>query len=135
MANNGTASSPNLGRKRVLLVDDNTEGIRAMARVLDMMGYEVATAADGKSALEALQVGPPPDFLLTDLRLPDLDGREIARFAGQLVPRPYVVLVTGWDAGDDLDDPSRWGIDHLFLEPVLIDDLLAKLAQVTRANA
>jgi CheY-like chemotaxis protein len=135
MANTSTAASPNLPRKRVLLVDDNADGIRAMARVLDAMGYEVTTVVDGKSALEVLQVGPPPDFLLTDLRLPDLDGREIARFAGQLVPRPYVVLVTGWDPGDDLEDPSRWGIDQLFLKPVLIDDLLTKLAQVTRANA
>ena len=57
-----------------------------MARFLEAEGYAVTLAFDGTTALEALESGPPPDFVLTDLRLPDLDGRELARSARQLVP-------------------------------------------------
>jgi DNA-binding response OmpR family regulator len=119
----------------VLLVDDNAEGTRALARVLGLMGYDVTAVVDGTTALEILERNPPPQFLLIDLRLPDLDGREVARFATQLVPRPYVILVTGWDREEDLIDIARWGIDHLFLKPVLIDVLLAKLNEVNASSA
>src|SRR4051794_7773628 len=83
--------------RRVLLVDDNAGERVALARLLELKGYEVTTVADGASALEALRTVPPFDVLLTDLRLPDLDGREVALSAGRLAPRPLVALMTGWD--------------------------------------
>jgi CheY-like chemotaxis protein len=119
----------------VLLVDDNADGTRALARVLTLMSYDVTAVMDGTTALDHLERNPPPEFLLIDLRLPDIDGREVARFAAQLVPRPYVILVTGWDREEDLDDTARWGIDHLFLKPVLVDVLLAKLNEVNSSCA
>ena len=81
------AGSPAVpGPPRILLVDDNEASQRGLARFLEAEGYAVTLAFDGTSALEALEAGPPPDFVLTDLRLPDLDGREVARPARRLVP-------------------------------------------------
>src|SRR4051812_6955920 len=88
-------------RRRLLLVDDNAEGRRALARLLEIYGYDVTSAADGTSALLALGQMPHPDVVLTDLLLPDLDGREIARRAHALVPKPLVVMITGWDFGPE----------------------------------
>ena len=112
-------------RFRVLLVDDHDVGRRSLARLLDALGFDVTSAADGASALEALEVGPDFDYLLTDVRLPDLDGREIVQVARQHEPRPLIALITGWDI--DQSECDRLGIDYLFLKPVDIQELVAKL--------
>ena len=111
---------------RVLLVEDNEAASKGMARLLEAYGFEVITACDGASALKALATGRPPDFLLTDMQLPDLDGREVARQARQLSPPPRTALITGWDFEGD-EDSSAWGIDWVLTKPVDFQDLIAKL--------
>jgi CheY-like chemotaxis protein len=118
-------------RLRVLLVDDNASGLRALAKVLEAKGFAVTAVADGASALDALRQTPPPDFVLTDLILPDIDGKEVARAARALQPRPYVAMITGWTIEPELKDPSHWQVDHVFLKPLRVDDLLATLAEIT----
>jgi two-component system OmpR family response regulator len=110
-----------------LLVDDNAEGRRALARLLEMYGFEVTSAGDGNSAVEALHRSPAPEVVLTDLLLPDIDGREIARQAHALSPRPIVIMITGWDFGPDLPDGHQWGVDHIFLKPLNVAELVAAL--------
>ena len=112
-------------RFRILLVDDHEVGRKSLARLLNALGYDVTSAADGASALEALEVGPRFDYLLTDVRLPDLDGREIVQVARQYDPRPRIALITGWDI--DPSECDRLGIDYLFLKPVNVQDLIAQL--------
>jgi CheY-like chemotaxis protein len=121
-------------RSRVLLVDDNEPGRKALARLLDAGGFDVADVADGTSALEALDRDTPPDFVLTDMILPDLDGREVARRARQLTPAPYTILITGWDVGPDPSSLQDVGVDAVFLKPILPSDLLAKLREVSGAG-
>jgi CheY-like chemotaxis protein len=123
-------AEPGSRRLRILLVDDNAPGRRALAKVLEAKGFAVTPVADGTSAIDALQQGSPPEFVLTDLLLPDIDGREVARVAGSLEPKPYVALITGWTIDPDLKDPAHWGVDHVFLKPLRIDDLLSKLAEI-----
>src|SRR5579883_2072156 len=113
---------------RVLLVDDNEAGNKGLARYLEAQGYEVTTVLDGTSALQVLDSGPPPDFLLTDMRLPDLDGREVAQHASRLVPRPRVALITGWDIEPDARHEA-WGIEWVFPKPVDVRELIAKLRE------
>jgi len=114
-------------RSRILLVDDHDVGRRSLARLLDALGFDVTSAADGASALEALEAGPEFDYLLTDVRLPDLDGREIVQVARQREPRPMIALITGWDI--DPSECDRLGVDYLFLKPVDIQELVTKLQQ------
>ena len=121
-------------KRRLLLVDDNAEGRRALARLLELYGFEVTAVADGASALAALGDSPPPDVVLTDLILPDIDGREIARIARDLVPTPAVVMITGWDFGSDLIDHPGPGVDLVFLKPLNVGDLVAKLNEVRPAE-
>ncbi len=114
-------------RPRVLLVDDHDVGRKSLARLLDALGYDVTAACDGATALEALSAGPTFDFLLTDVRLPDVDGREIVFAARQIRPTPRIALITGWDV--EPDEQARLGIDWVFLKPLDIQDILAKLRQ------
>lgn len=115
------------GPLRVLLVDDNAEGRRALQRVLALHGLDVTAVADGASALEAMLADPPPDAVLLDLMLPDIDGMELARHACAVAPRPYVAMVTGWTIDVDVDALLATGVDDVFQKPLDIDALMAKL--------
>ena len=114
-------------RSRLLLVDDHEVGRKSLARLLEAMGFDVTSVADGTSALDALNLEPGFDYLLTDVRLPDIDGREIVEVARQRDPRPLIALITGWDI--DPSECERLGIDWLFLKPVNIQDMVAKLQE------
>jgi DNA-binding response OmpR family regulator len=116
-------------RRRVLLVEDNDAASRGLARLLEACGFEVTVTHDGTSALRMLETAPPPDFVLTDLRLPDLDGREIAQHARRLVPPPRIALITGWDIDDDLSAYESCGIDWVFPKPLDMPSLIARLRE------
>jgi CheY-like chemotaxis protein len=112
---------------RILVVDDSAEGRSALARYLELNGFVVTAAADGTAALTQVLSGSPPDVIVTDLMLPDMDGREISRFARQLVPRPIVAMVTGWAFEPVADELESWGIDLLFYKPLDVRDFIQSL--------
>ncbi len=114
---------------RVLLVEDNDAASKGLAKILRVLGYDVTVVLDGSSALKHLRTSPAPDFLLTDLRLPDLDGREIARFASQLKQAPRIALITGWDLADEPGELSEWGIDWVFPKPLNVHELVSTLRE------
>ena len=81
-------------RHRVLVVDD-AEGIRAfLANLLELEGYEVDTAEDGRSALALLEGGAAPDAILLDVMLPGIDGIETLRRIRALDERVPVVMLS-----------------------------------------
>jgi DNA-binding response OmpR family regulator len=122
-----------LARGRILLVEDNPAASKGLARLLETQGFEVTTAVDGASALVVLRAGKPLDFLLTDMQLPDIDGRDLARLALPLVPGLRIGLITGWDLELTPDDPSTLAIDWVMTKPVNLDDLVARLRQPSPA--
>ena len=114
-------------RPRVLLVEDDDTASRGLSRFLVVMGYDVQVVPNGAAALKTLSTELAPDFVLTDWRLPDLDGREVALAARKLVPPPRVALMTGWDVGGDLFNPEAWGIDWVLTKPLNVHELVARL--------
>jgi len=129
MTINASVSPQVADRLRVLLVEDNEAASRGLAMLLEARGYDVTVSQTGTGALSVLESSPPPDFILTDMRLPDLDGREIAQHARQLVPPPKVALITGWDVDVEPHDYQAWGIDWIFPKPLDLPDLLARLKE------
>lgn len=121
------APGPGPAAHRLLIVDDSAEGRRGLARLLELHGFEVRAVADGTEALEALRESPPPDAVLTDLMLPDLDGREVARAAGALEPRPFIGLITGWSLAEEDPELARLGVDRVFLKPLDVRGLVEVL--------
>ncbi len=83
----------------VLLVDDSA-GFRATARLLlESEGYDVAEAGTGAEGLRRAR-DLVPGLVLLDIRLPDLDGFEVAERLTGLDPRPEVILISSRDASD-----------------------------------
>src|SRR5262249_43242620 len=116
-------------RPRVLLVEDNDAASKGLSKILGALGYDVAVVFDGSSALDALRQPPPPDFLLTALRLRGRDGRAAALAASRLEPSPHVALITGWDLDHDLLESDSWGIDWVFTKPLDVQELISKLRE------
>jgi CheY-like chemotaxis protein len=81
-----------------ILVVDDMEPVRQLARrVLESAGHRVYEAADGLEALDCLARGAVVDLVLTDLRMPNMDGWELAtRLAGRS-PRVPVLFMSGYD--------------------------------------
>jgi two-component system cell cycle response regulator CpdR len=124
-----TSAEERLLHGRILLVEDNCAASQGLARLLEAWGFHVTVTHDGTSALRALESTPPPDFVLTDLLLPDVDGREIARHAHSLEPTPRIALITGWDIDPEQEDFRSCGIDWIFSKPVDATSLITRLRE------
>jgi CheY-like chemotaxis protein len=125
----GTENSLERRSRRVLVVEDNEAACKGLARLLEASGYTVTAVADGASALQVLASELPPDYLLTDMQLPDLDGREVALRARQLKPPPTVALITGWDLENGHDCGASWGIDWVMTKPLDFHALMLKMSE------
>ena len=118
-------------RQRILVVDDNQDAALSLAMLLRILGNEVETAHDGRSALQAF-VEFRPSVVLLDLGMPDMSGYEVARRLRELPRFQQVSLValTGWGQEDDRRKTHEAGFDDHLVKPVNVDALQVLLADV-----
>jgi DNA-binding NarL/FixJ family response regulator len=112
--------------KRLLVVDDEPNLLRAVAACLKAEGYEVNTAHNGNEALVQLAESIP-DLIISDIRMPGMDGYKLAR---QLRGSPRTALVpivflTAKDETADRIEGFRAGIDAYLTKPFEPDELIA----------
>jgi CheY-like chemotaxis protein len=88
-------TSEAMKKRRILYVEDDPTLRMSTCDMLDDMGYEVIEAEDGPAALEWLRQGQPLDLLLTDMRMPLMNGQQLALEARHLRPGLTVVFTTG----------------------------------------
>jgi two-component system cell cycle sensor histidine kinase/response regulator CckA len=81
---------------RVLVVDDEPQIREFVSRVLSEAGYQVTTAGDGPGAIATVAADGAPDLLLTDFRMPQMDGDELAARLRQSLPDLNVLYLTGY---------------------------------------
>jgi CheY-like chemotaxis protein len=127
-ARGSAAPGGGVGRARVLVVDDDQDFNRALATLLEMVGYEVRTAHDGLKGLDSVEEFRPHCAVL-DVDLPGLDGVEVAR---RLRRQPFgrdivLIAMTGWARNEDRTAAMLAGFDHFLAKPVNLDELFALL--------
>ena len=81
--------------ERILIVDDDPDVVRSWMRVMESASYRCLATTDAKEALHLLE-SERPDLLITDLRMPGLDGMEMLRRAQKIDPAMPVVMLTGY---------------------------------------
>src|SRR5581483_7095555 len=98
---------------RVLIVDDNVDTARGMARLLRLLGHDTRTAHDGSSAIDSARERRP-EFVLLDIGLPGMDGYEVAtRLRQEESCRDAVIIaVSGYGQDEDRRRSSAAGFDH-----------------------
>ena len=115
---------------RVLVVDDEPHILRALAITLRARDYEVALAGNGAGAL-ASAADAPPDLVVLDLGLPDMDGVEVIRALRGWTDAPIIVL-SGRSGARDKVEALDAGADDYDTKPFGMDELLARLRAAHR---
>ena len=115
---------------RVLVVDDEPQILRALRINLRVRQYEVTTAANGAQAL-AEAARHPPDVVILDLGLPDLDGVEVIAGLRGWTSAPIIVLSGRADSTDKVQALDA-GADDYVTKPFAMDELLARIRAVSR---
>ncbi len=111
----------------ILLVEDDAAISVPLARALEGQGYQVRAAADGAQALDLSLEPPPPDLVLLDLGLPDLDGVEVARRLRERLPQAVIVMLTARSAEVDVVVGLDAGADDYVTKPFGLAELLARV--------
>jgi DNA-binding response OmpR family regulator len=128
-----------LAKRTLLLVDADPRSVRVLEVSLKKAGYSVTTAADGQDALAKLDLSTP-DLVLTDTRLPKLDGYALVR---KLKEKPEwagipVVFLTSQKSVEDKIRGLELGVEDYLTKPIFVRELLARvnllLARRTQEN-
>ncbi len=103
---------------RILVVDDNRDAVETMALVLSLTGYTVEIAFSGSEALDTAEK-MRPDVILMDIRMPGMDGWEVAQQVRwmKLQPPPVLVAITGSDREEDRQHSLEAGFDYHLIKP------------------
>lgn len=115
-------------KSSILVVEDDPVARMALTQTLESAGYSVQDAADGAIAIEML-VRDSFQLVLSDLRMPDVDGLDVLRAAAALQNPPAVVLLTGYSTVETAVAALRLGATDYLLKPVDPSNLLKTIAQ------
>lgn len=113
---------------KVLLVDDESQFRQALARRLERREFKVSQAGSGEEALEFLAAGPAA-AVITDVKMPGMDGLELLRRIKTEHPEVEVILLTGQASVDDGVAGLKDGAFDYLTKPVEIEQLAGKLRQ------
>jgi DNA-binding response OmpR family regulator len=118
-------------RAKILLVDDDLSVIHALRERLEMSGFAVIAASDGREGLEKA-LNMKPDIILLDNNMPVMNGREMLE---RLRENPKgrdicVIMVTAAGHIEDIDHADKCGVDDYIIKPFNTHDLILKIEAI-----
>jgi len=116
---------------RVLVVDDDAAVRNSLDRALRVNGYEVELAVDGADALNQV-AADPPDAMVLDVLMPNVDGLEVCRRLRAIGDRTPVLMLTAQDGVNERVAGLDAGADDYLPKPFALDELLARLRALLR---
>jgi len=119
-------------KKRILVVDDEQHITMVMRSGLTKHGYDVRVAAEGESALELFQLWTP-DLVITDLSMPNMDGREVCRRLREVSTVPIIVLSVKGDEAVKIEALDA-GADDYVTKPFAMGEFLARVRAALRRS-
>ena len=120
-----------VGLPQVLVVDDE-EAVREMvSKLVSRLGHEVVTARHGREALEILR-REPITIVITDIRMPEMDGIELMKAAQAEFPNLHIICMTGHGVSYSYTDVVALGAADYITKPFTVDEMRAKLSRVIR---
>ena len=123
-----TSTASPSSRPRILVVDDEAAIRELLARTLALAEYDVDVAPEGRTAVERLR-GSSYDLLITDLRMPGVDGLSVIREARRLRPDLPVVIITGFSTETSAIEAINLGVAGYLTKPFRVPKVLAVAAK------
>lgn len=122
-------------RRRILIVDDEEDVSLVLKARLGSVGYDVQTERYGATALNDV-IQHPPDLILLDVKLPDLDGYEVCQELRRIYPssRPVIVMFTVLEEPDDYARGFSNGADAYLVKGCEPNQLVKTITQLLSAD-
>jgi CheY-like chemotaxis protein len=116
--------SPGERPARILVVDDNVDLARGLARLLEIRGHDVQVAHDGLTGLDKAMKSKP-EVVLLDIGLPGLDGYQVAAHLRQdeTIKDATLIAISGYGQEEDVRLAKEAGFDHHLVKPIASADL------------
>jgi two-component system response regulator MprA len=119
---------------KILVVDDERAVRESLRRALELEGYEIELAEDGREALERLEAESQPDVLVLDVLMPGVDGLEVCRRLRRAGSRLPVLMLTARDAVENRVAGLDAGADDYVTKPFALEELLARIRALLRRS-
>ncbi len=117
-----------MNKKKVLVIDDEDIVRTSCSRTLAPAGFEVRLARNGVEGLKILEEGPF-DLVLTDLKMPDMDGIEVLRKIKEGWPAVEVIIITGYQTVDTAVKSIKLGAFDYIEKPFTPDALITAVSK------
>ena len=132
-ASNSQNANSSLSGPRLLVVDDEDSLVDLVATALRFAGYQVTTEQNGFDALRSVKTAPP-DLVVLDVNMPDLDGFEVCRRLRRDGHEMPVIFLTARDNLEDLRSGFRHGGDDYLTKPFSLEELSLRIAALLRRS-
>ena len=109
--------------RKALIIEDDKVALDLFSYQLSSEGFEVALAENGNDGLELIK-NDEFDVILTDLRLPDINGMELIGQSRKLAPETEIIVVTGNDSAEKAIEATREGAFGYIVKPVDFGELM-----------
>lgn len=113
-------------KPKILIVDDEEPIRHSLGEILRLEGYEIVTAENGETAIQAVQQ-ESFDLILLDIRMPGMDGMEVLKTVNRLAPDTRVVLLTAHGSLESAIEALRQGAHDYILKPATTRTILSSL--------
>lgn len=120
--------------QKILIIDDHKPTLEAMSDALESQGYNIVSKSSGKEAIELIK-GNNYDLILTDLKMPDIDGMEILKAVRDMNLETQVILITGHGTIDNAVEAMRAGATDYITKPIKVIELREKVKKIFENQA
>jgi len=117
------------GRQCILVVDDEENSRLGLSKILNKSGYSVVTAENGRQALEVVKQARC-DLVITDMKMPKMDGIELLKEIKEFDPRIGVIIVTAYGEVDSYLEAMNLGAFEYLNKPVKVEELKKVISKV-----
>lgn len=118
---------------RILIVDDNEQIRELLKDFFQTIGHEVMTAGDGKEALEKFKAYEP-DCIISDLKMPDMDGLELLRQIRAQGKKTTFLMITGYPTIETAVEAMKQGAYDYITKPLQLEDVRIKVERALHAQ-
>ena len=121
-------------KTKILIVDDDVDALELMEELFESKGYDPLTASNGIEALNLVR-DEDPDMVISDIRMPDMDGMQLLEELSKRHPQIPVIMVTAHGTIEAAVEAIKMGAKDYILKPLRLDEILAKVETISQLRS